>query len=1397
MKATFTDHLPSGKTVEYTSVPLPVWNTQGNPIASNQYVVDGTEIKRTGLHSDEGKLQDFIVNLMNVHFGGMVLDVPSECPIKKLYTSSDLKFLLDWYAGQLTKNSDEINALFIRVQELERKSFSSSDGYYYITPKDTSMISFVTGTNLVLSTIKNKFDVGGSGDELVFTSKNPELFTVENGNLVKKGTGIGVLEAGSKKNSSLKTTVKVLSIRPEDIGIEGVDGLQNGGIEGTTAPDTANLDTNTGGNFAQSVLTVSTVREHNNDADEIKKILTVTDTYNVSESNETYRLNAQGKPEKTGVVGTGIVSKTVTVSYGTEQVKSVTVVTHVDVERTQRTLSLKKPVVFIEGASLEYNVQDVLDVKNTGTSESLSGYTVKYGSPFRIEGNKLKYTGTFGDAATLTLVKNGTEVSTSVNTYRLPTFSAVDDNFTTSAHVRKKITVPNPTGPVMSLPGIVTDTTFVQSTSDIYVEATGNTADVFGMSAITGTLTVTQTVYYNATLLTQHIQTVNVTVTSNEVHATGITLNSTFPFRNGKIVMFNVSDNDKLNNIPISSLATLTGPSNMTSKLKARLLGTNEGFAIEDNKLKLTANRKSVNRIQLYSSDDESIAKEVELLLYPLPVLSVRPTDISGRVGDAAQNIISGLQDAYQYNEIPGFSHDITYSTTSNSFTVETPGVVRFVSGGAGTATVELDAKLDGRIFYKTYANVNVTVTANEENTGGESTPTPTPDPDKHVNLTTSNYIKNFIVGDAAKLVAHEYPDATLYTWHLPDGSTRSGREIDFTATPQTAGLYQCTVTFSDPYKTNISNIRVNVASLQETAVSGADKEIHVGESVDFNAPAAIGTVHTSQTNTREADEDEIEYQWQMTTTPEDEGSWKDIEGAEEQNLKYVTSNPGVYYVRRTAQFGEATAVGGKTKVTVRVAETTSTPKRISSVMLNASGFVELIHGGTRTFNYTVDYTGEQEDEYTNNIYLVSNENITASVDSNAKTITFNPGRDTGGKTLKLDIMSNGNIVGSVSVEVRTITASIAYNYMFEVGEHIKLKAKEYPDAIYTWHLPDGSTREGKEIEFTVTPQTVGLYLVNTSLPDPTSLIDQTLTVEGFSIQETAVSDTDKNIYIGDSIDFTAPPAVGMLYSSDGNVQVDVDDIEYQWQITSTPDVDSSWTAIAGATEHNLKYVASEAGVYYIRRTATMGNGKAYGGKTKVTVLGTVQTTPKRIANVTVNGLNLVKIQAGTPATVNYTVTYNGELEDGNTNNFNIVPSNAESSYTIGDNNSVTIDGIDITVDKTNKTIAFHTESNLGAKEVELEVLSNSNVVGMFTVNVTASETTSTPTPVVLEEHGVRVNPNDSSTSTSTPTPTPKPVDDDINKSTPRPVNSGNTPSPKPVDDGSTPTPTPTAGPVL
>ena len=1337
MKATFTDHLPSGKTVEYTSVPLPVWNTQGNPIASNQYVVDGTEIKRTGLHSDEGKLQDFIVNLMNVHFGGMVLDVPSECPIKKLYTSSDLKFLLDWYAGQLTKNSDEINALFIRVQELERKSFSSSDGYYYITPKDTSMISFVTGTNLVLSTIKNKFDVGGSGDELVFTSKNPELFTVENGNLVKKGTGIGVLEAGSKKNSSLKTTVKVLSIRPEDVSLLGV-------ASGTTAPMVVNLDTNTGDNITPSTFNVTAHASHNGDVDEIKRNLTLTETYNVDNTGSTYRLNAQGKPETTGVVGTGTLTKTVTVSYGTEQVKSETVSTSVRVERTQRTLELKKPVVFIEQASLEYVVSDVLDVKYNGTSESLSGYTVKYGSPFRIEGNKLKYTGTFGDAATLTLVKDGTEVSTSVNTYRLPTFSTVDDNVTTSAHSRKKITVPNPTGPVMSLPGIVTETAFVQSTSDIYVEATGNTADVFGMSAITGTLTITQTVYYNTTLLTQHVQTVNVTVTSNEVQDTRRLVLKGAALQN-PMVVFNdqyeeMTEDEGFfgynDHTPISELVSIEGGTG-TIKIKENALNAKitDGnlFDIPDD---LTEDKLAP--VEFYI-DGTDISKTVNVQYYahPQPTVSI-PTTNQFAIGDNPMQFNINFDGEACVSD-SRFRKEVEWSVEGGIGTISDSGLFTPTTAGTGTIIAHVKCTFDGvKILDLEIRGRLITVKDKYELIYGHSTFDLNSDGLFVIynNVKTSQVIYGIKSTKNGQPVmpqiklgvnGHTYlpdSDGTIHSDYLDVSCTKnSGNTYDVVITP-TGGLHP-----------------------GETA-----RGYLYFENADFNYTFILQEFIT--------DIYAVPTQVQMNKAQRIAYFDVFVNGVPSKyGYSYCQTDYDITY---NDQNGNWSVTGSTDDEMMRSGYNRITVEQHNDVQNTGIDIVvRSRHDSSKTITVPVRYTAGQS---------------TSSESSTTPTPT--------------------PTTPPVSDDVTYVDSGDA-DEQFEIGDHVKLKAREYPNATYTWHLPDGSTREGRELNFVATTDNAGMYVAYTFQPGSNKVIRTNYNVSFFSIQETAVSGADKEIHVGDSIDFTAPPAVGMLYSSDGGAQVDDEYLTYQWQITTTPDVDSSWTSIAGATEHNLKYVASEAGVYYIRRTVTMGDGEAYGGKTKVTVLGTVQTTPKRIANVTVNGINLVKIQAGTPATVNYTVTYNGELEDGNTNNFNIVPSNAESSYTIGDNNSVTIDGIDITVDKTNKTIAFHTESNLGAKEVELEVLSNSNVVGMFTVNVAATETTSTPTSPVLEEHGVRVNPNDNSASTSTPTPTPKPVDDNINKSTPRPVRDGNTPSPKPVDDGSTPTPTPTAGPVL
>ena len=170
---------------------------------------------------------------------------------------------------------------------------------------------------------------------------------------------------------------------------------------------------------------------------------------------------------------------------------------------------------------------------------------------------------------------------------------------------------------------------------------------------------------------------------------------------------------------------------------------------------------------------------------------------------------------------------------------------------------------------------------------------------------------KSYCAGDHVKMGARAFPGAT-YSWQLPDGSTREGREIDFVANEQNAGVYKVDIKLTDCTVTLNAKITVRIVSLQEAAAPGPEQTICAGGPVEFTADAATGSI-----NGEPIDEDEIEYQWEMTTTPEEEDSWTAIDDAVEQNLRYVASRPGVYYVRRTAIIDECKAIGGKTKLTV------------------------------------------------------------------------------------------------------------------------------------------------------------------------------------------------------------------------------------------------------------------------------------------------------------------------------------------------------------------------------------------------------------------------------------------------------------------------------------------------
>ena len=173
------------------------------------------------------------------------------------------------------------------------------------------------------------------------------------------------------------------------------------------------------------------------------------------------------------------------------------------------------------------------------------------------------------------------------------------------------------------------------------------------------------------------------------------------------------------------------------------------------------------------------------------------------------------------------------------------------------------------------------------------------------------NEKKSYCAGDHVKMAARMFPGAT-YLWHLPDGSTKAGREIEFNATTASAGTYVVDIHLTTCTVTLTANIKVKIASINEAAGLTLNQQACAGEPVEFTLDPAEAEI-----NGVAADEDEIEYQWERTATPNDPESWVAIPNATDQNLTYTAPAPGVYYVRRTAVIGDCKAISGQSKLTV------------------------------------------------------------------------------------------------------------------------------------------------------------------------------------------------------------------------------------------------------------------------------------------------------------------------------------------------------------------------------------------------------------------------------------------------------------------------------------------------
>ena len=169
---------------------------------------------------------------------------------------------------------------------------------------------------------------------------------------------------------------------------------------------------------------------------------------------------------------------------------------------------------------------------------------------------------------------------------------------------------------------------------------------------------------------------------------------------------------------------------------------------------------------------------------------------------------------------------------------------------------------------------------------------------------------KSYCLGDHVKMAARFFPNAT-YRWHLPDGSIREGREIEFVAGEQSAGTYNVDISLTTCTVTLYANITVRIVQITQASGGTIERGACTNEAVRFVPDPATATI-----NGKQVDQNEIEYLWERTTNPNDEESWQPMYGQNRESLEYSAQDPGVYYFRRRATIDECNSFSNYFKLT-------------------------------------------------------------------------------------------------------------------------------------------------------------------------------------------------------------------------------------------------------------------------------------------------------------------------------------------------------------------------------------------------------------------------------------------------------------------------------------------------
>ena len=394
--------------------------------------------------------------------------------------------------------------------------------------------------------------------------------------------------------------------------------------------------------------------------------------------------------------------------------------------------------------------------------------------------------------------------------------------------------------------------------------------------------------------------------------------------------------------------------------------------------------------------------------------------------------------------------------------------------------------------------------------------------------------------------------------------------------------------------------------------------------------------------------------------------------------------------------------------------------KRISSITVNNGQSIEITAGTPKTVNYTVKYTGELEDSNTDNLDIASKDGVTVEISKQNKTITFTTTSDLGVKQVSFDVMSNGTNIGQFRVNVEAkrrivLKGPALSNPMVVFNDRTASGNIAYNDYILLTEL---ASVEGATGTIEVKPDTFGYNAAHKDRLDVTdSLLDDTLSAVTLYVKEDPTVMATFNVQHykhpipvlnkesltvptgGDPIQFTI-----RWSNSPACVNQSKFRYEVEWSLEGDNVGTVSNTGLFSATNAGAGRLVAKVVCYWDghKIVETTLNATI----TVQAVVVTPKPVPMHISSVTVNGTNVVELQAGQSKTVSYTADYTGTVTDANTDNIDIASK----------------DGVDVSVNTDDRTITFTTLSNLGSKQVSFDVMSNGVNVGTVNVNVTKVE---------------------------------------------------------------------------